>query len=254
MSNKVLQVSDLTAGYRDVTVLRELSLTVPEGGFVSVIGPNGAGKSTLLKAVYGLATLRAGTIMLHIDGVARDVTASKPYTLTRLGMNYVPQLANTFSEMSVHENLEIGAVGGRGNDAERIEKTYGAFPMLRERRRQRAGTLSGGYRQMLALARALVAEPRLLLLDEPSAGLAPRVVDELFAKLAEINAMGIALLMVEQNARRALAASRYAYVLDMGRNHLEGASAALLDDENVVDLYLGGHTKSRPIQATSQRS
>jgi ABC-type branched-subunit amino acid transport system ATPase component len=160
--------------------------------------------------------------------------------LTRLGINYVPQLANVFPNMSVQENLEVGAAVAGAQAGERVQEVMEMFPLLRERRRARAGALSGGQRQTLALGRALVSSPRLLLLDEPSAGLAPTVVDELFDTLAEINRQGIAILMVEQNARRSLAMSDYGYVLDMGRNRFEGPGAQLVDDPKIAELYLGG--------------
>ncbi len=236
----VLEVHELEAGYGDVNILHGVSVAVPEGGFVSVIGPNGAGKSTLLKAIYGIVKPRAGRVSLRRDGDRQDVTGVDPHRLTALGMNYVPQLDNVFPSLSVQENLEIGAVVRRRQLNECLERTYETFPLLRDRRRQRAGTLSGGQRKMLAVARALISGPAVLLLDEPSAGLAPLAVDELFAKLAEIRGLGIAILMVEQNARRSLAMSDYGYVLDMGRNHFEGGGADLLADENVAELYLGG--------------
>ena len=241
MSDAILSVRGLTAGYGEVNVIHEVEIVVAPGSFVSVIGPNGAGKSTLLKTVYGLLKPRAGSILFRPrEGVEHEIAGSRPHRLTRLGLNYVPQLANVFPNMSVQENLEVGAAVAGKEAGERVARVVETFPVLRERRRARAGTLSGGQRQMLALARALVTEPRLLLLDEPSAGLAPTVVDELFETLARINAQGIAVLMVEQNARRSLAMSDYGYVLDMGRNRFEGPGAALVDDPKISELYLGG--------------
>jgi neutral amino acid transport system ATP-binding protein len=236
----VLTARGLSAGYGELEILHGVSIAVPPGGFVSVIGPNGAGKSTLLKAIYGLADRRAGSVRLHVDGDDVELAGVPPHELTRLGLNYVPQLDNVFPNMSVQENLEIGAVLVRKRLAARLEAIFDAFPLLERRRRQRAGTLSGGERQMLALARALMPEPHVLLLDEPSAALAPAVVDQLFERLVEINRSGIAILMVEQNARRSLALSDYAYVLELGRNRFEGPGPALLDDPKVVELYLGG--------------
>jgi neutral amino acid transport system ATP-binding protein len=232
----LLEVTGLRAGYGELEILHGVSLVVPAGGFVAVIGPNGAGKSTLLKAVYGLADAHAGTVRFE----GRDVTALRAHELTRLGLNYVPQLANVFPNMSVVENLEIGAVPRRDGARERIEEVLGTFPVLAARRRQRAGTLSGGERQMLALARALMPEPRLLLLDEPSAALAPTVVDALFKRLEAINEAGVAILMVEQNARRSLALADHAYVLETGKNRFEGPGRELLHDPKVAELYLGG--------------
>jgi ABC-type branched-subunit amino acid transport system ATPase component len=232
----LLEAVDLRAGYGELEILHDVSLAVPPGGFVSVIGPNGAGKSTLLKAIYGLVDTRGGAVRFE----GRDVTARRPHELTRLGLNYVPQLDNVFPNMSVLENLEIGAVPLDGGPAERIEAVLETFPVLKARRRQRAGTLSGGERQMLALARALMPAPRLLLLDEPSAALAPAVVDALFERLEAVNRAGIAVLMVEQNARRSLSLCDYGYVLDMGRNRFEGPGRELLHDPKIAQLYLGG--------------
>lgn len=232
----LLETIDLRAGYGELEVVRGVSIGVPPGGFVSVIGPNGAGKSTLLKAIYGLADTHGGRVRFG----GQDITARKPHEVTRLGLNYVPQLDNTFRNMSVQENLEIGSVPRRERLAERLAAVFGTFPVLEARRRQRAGTLSGGERQMLALARALMSEPRLLLLDEPSAALAPTVADRLFEQLEAINRGGVAILLVEQNARRSLALSAYGYVLDLGRNRFQGPGRELLHDPKVVDLYLGG--------------
>jgi neutral amino acid transport system ATP-binding protein len=232
----LLEVDGLRAGYGELEILHGVSVAVDPGGFVAVIGPNGAGKSTLLKAVYGLADTHAGAVRFE----GRDVTAARPHELTRLGLNYVPQLANVFPNMSVFENLEIGAMPRRDGGRDRIEAVLETFPVLAARRRQRAGTLSGGERQMLALARALVPEPRVLLLDEPSAALAPAVVDALFERLEAVNETGVAILMVEQNARRSLALADHAYVLDMGENRFEGPGRELLHDPKVAELYLGG--------------
>jgi ABC-type branched-subunit amino acid transport system ATPase component len=241
VTEPILSVRNLTAGYGEVNILHEVSMDVPQGGFVSVIGPNGAGKSTLLKAIYGLLRPRDGSVVFRPPtGAEREVTALKPHRLTRLGLNYVPQIANVFPNMSVLENLEVGAAVAGDGASERIAHAFHTFPFLHERRRSRAGALSGGQRQMLALARALVTEPRLVLLDEPSAGLAPTAVDALFEKLGEISREGIAILLVEQNARRSLAMSDYAYVLDMGRNRFEGVGPQLADDPKIAELYLGG--------------
>jgi neutral amino acid transport system ATP-binding protein len=241
MNDPILSVRGITAGYGEVNVLEDVDVSVASGSFVSVIGPNGAGKSTLLKTVYGLLRPRAGSIVFRgVDGSEYEIAGVRPHRLTRLGLNYVPQLANVFQNMSVQENLEVGAAVAGSEAGERVRNAMETFPLLLERRRARAGTLSGGQRQMLALARALVSSPRLLLLDEPSAGLAPTVVDELFDTLAAINRQGIAILMVEQNARRSLAMSDYGYVLDMGRNRFEGEGPKLVDDPKIAELYLGG--------------
>lgn len=236
-----LIVRDLVAGYGEVDILHSVSITVPAAGFVSVVGPNGAGKSTLLKAIYGQLRPRSGSVVLRMpSGEERDVTGLAPHRTTAMGMNYVPQLANVFPTMSVLENLEIGATTKRKEFAGQLDKAFATFPLLYDRRRQRAGTLSGGERKMLAVARALISDPHVLVLDEPSAGLAPQAVDMLFDKLLDVQDLGIAILMVEQNARRALAMSGYGYVLDMGRNHFEGTGDELLGNDQVADLYLGG--------------
>jgi ABC-type branched-subunit amino acid transport system ATPase component len=241
VNEPILSIRGLTAGYGEVNILHGVSMDVAHGGFVAVIGPNGAGKSTLLKAIYGLLRPRGGTVTFRPqDAPAAEIAGVKPYRLTRLGLNYVPQLANVFPNMSVQENLEGGAAAAGDGARDRIGQAFETFPFLQERRRARAGTLSGGQRQMLALARALVTDPQLLLLDEPSAGLAPTAVDALFEKLSEINRQGIAILLVEQNARRSLAMSDYAYVLDMGTNRFEGNGPQLADDPKIAELYLGG--------------
>jgi len=204
---------------------------------VTIVGPNGAGKSTLVKAVIGLLRPWAGRIRLR----GEDITGWKPHAIVAEGVGYVAQRQNVFPTMTVAENLELGGLALReGTVASSQADTLELFPRLRERRRQLAGTLSGGERQMLALARALMARPDVLLLDEPSAGLAPMAVDAIFEKIASINATGVAILMVEQNARRALAISHRGYVLDTGRNRFEGPGLELLANPEVVDLYLGG--------------
>jgi ABC-type branched-subunit amino acid transport system ATPase component len=237
MNGPLLEVADVEAGYGDALVLRGVSLAASPGELVAIIGPNGAGKSTLLKVVYGLLRARAGTIRYAGD----DVTGLQPERLTRLGLNYVPQLGNVFPSLSIAENLQVGCVSlPRAERRQALADLYGHFTLLAERRGQRAGTLSGGQRKLLAIARALVTRPRALLLDEPSAGLSPQAVELVFEQLAEVNERGIAIVMVEQNARRALALADRGYVLDMGRNAHEGAGQALLHDPKVADLYLGG--------------
>ena len=236
----ILEARGLEAGYFDVNILHGITLSVPRGAIVSVIGPNGAGKSTLLKAMYGLLEPRSGTVVFRRDGEDHHITGLKPHKITALGLNYVPQLDNIFPSMSVQENLEMGALLRREAAGEQLARVFSWFPRLEERRAQRGGTLSGGERQMLALGRALMVDPTVLLLDEPSAGLSPIVVDAIFEKIAEINEAGISMVIVEQNARRSLAMSDYGYVLDMGRNRFEGRGRDLLHDSKVVDLYLGG--------------
>jgi ABC-type branched-subunit amino acid transport system ATPase component len=234
----VLSVEGVVAGYfADVPILDGVDVVVGRGEMVTIVGPNGAGKSTLVKAVIGLLRPWAGRILLR----GEDLTGSKPHAIVAQGVGYVAQRQNVFPTMTVAENLELGGLALRegtvaSNQAEILE----LFPRLQERRRQLAGTLSGGERQMLALARALMAKPDVLLLDEPSAGLAPMAVDAIFEKIESINATGVAILMVEQNARRALAISHRGYVLDTGRNRFEGPGLELLANPEVVDLYLGG--------------
>ena len=244
----VLETRGLVAGYiPDVDILHGVDLTVMPGEIVTIVGPNGAGKSTLIRAVIGLLTPRAGTVLLH----GEEITGTKPHRIVAQGIGYVAQRENVFATLSVEENLALGATA-LGVDAEpRLPKVLELFPRLRERRHQRAGTLSGGERQMLAMARALVAEPDLLLLDEPSAGLSPLSMETIFEKIREINAAGVPILMVEQNARRALAMSGRGYVLDLGRNRFEGTGVALLRDPKVIDLYLGGTAR---IDAVPQES
>jgi neutral amino acid transport system ATP-binding protein len=236
----ILSVRDVVAGYFDENVLHGVSIDVPAGAIVAVIGPNGSGKSTLLKTIYGLLAARQGDVVfVDRSGTRQNLVGRRPHAITRLGVNMVPQLANTFPELSVRENLEIGADVAGGHFADRLEKVLQTFPALTLALPKRAATLSGGQRQMLGIARALIADPQLLILDEPSAGLAPAIVDEVFAKVKAINATGVSILMVEQKARQCLALADYGYVLDMGQNRIEGTGAHLLNDREVIDAYLG---------------
>lgn len=241
-----LVVEKLTGGYGPVTILREVSVRVPEGSMVAIVGPNGAGKSTLLKAVYGIARVSAGRVSFLRDGVAHDVTGVTAHKLTALGLGYVPQLDNVFPSLSVGDNLEIGGTCARRHLAEAREHVLKVFPMLADRIKQRAGTLSGGQRQTLALARALMTRPTVLLLDEPSAGLSPQAVGAMFDLLEQVRATGVSILLVEQNARAALARADHAYVLEAGQNRYEGTGRELLDDARVAELYLGGRRERRP--------
>jgi ABC-type branched-subunit amino acid transport system ATPase component len=211
-------------------------MRVDAGEVVTLIGPNGAGKSTLLKTIFGLLMPTEGRIRF---GDA-DITGLTPPTLVRRGMSYVPQVDNVFPSLTVQENLEMGAFVRGDGLPERLEEMYTFFPTLRLKRKQRVGGLSGGERQMVAMGRALMLDPRLLLLDEPSAGLSPRLVGMVFEKMAEINQTGVALLIVEQNARHALRLSHRGYVLASGQVRLEGKGDQLLSDEEVGRLYLGG--------------
>jgi neutral amino acid transport system ATP-binding protein len=232
----ILETRDLVAGYSpELDILYGVSIHVQVGEFITVVGPNGAGKSTLIKAVIGLVNPRRGQVLLR----GKDITGCPPHEVVRLGVGYVPQRENVFESMSVLENLELGSVDRSSSAAAaRIEELLALFPPLAARRRQIVGTMSGGERQMVAMARALMSKPQILLLDEPSAGLAPMFVETMFQQVSEINAAGVSILMVEQNARAALALSHRGYVLDLGRNAFEGPGSQLLADQRLAELYL----------------
>jgi ABC-type branched-subunit amino acid transport system ATPase component len=234
----VLHAEGLVAGYvPELDIIADVDVEVRESEIVTIVGPNGAGKSTLLKCIFGLLPPRDGRVLLR----GEDITGDRPHVITRRGMSYVPQLDNVFPTLTVEENLEMGAIAGHDADrGERMDAMYELFPRLAERRRQTAGTMSGGERQMVAMARALMPAPAILLLDEPSAGLAPAFVDAIFDQVLAVNRVGVTVLMVEQNARRALAMSHRGYVLDLGRNRFEGPGHELLEDPKVAELYLGG--------------
>lgn len=235
-ASTVLEISDLVAGYvPEVNILNGCDLVVNQGEFVGIIGPNGAGKSTLLKAMLGLCSVRSGTVTL----ADQDITGRKAHELVALGVGYVPQTKNVFTTLTVRENLEMGCFLKPSLFEERYEYVTDLFPRLAERAQQRAGALSGGERQMVAMGRALMMNPSVLLLDEPSAGLSPVLQDEVFVQCRAINATGVAILMVEQNARRCLQVVHRGYVLDQGRNAYTGTGRELLADPNVIELYLG---------------
>jgi len=233
----VLEIDGLVAGYSpEVDILKGVSITVSNGEIVTVAGPNGAGKSTLMKSAFGLVKAKAGRVVLR----GQTINDKRPNEIARLGMGYVPQRENVFESMTVIENLELGALARPGTQVgARIEELLALFPRLGERRRQVVGTMSGGERQMVAMARALMPKPDMLLLDEPSAGLAPLFVDAMFEQVEAINRASVTILMVEQNARRALELSHRGYVLDLGRNQFEGKGADLLNDPRLAELYLG---------------
>jgi len=240
VSELLLVVRDLCAGYGDEDILHDVSIEVMRGRIVAVIGPNGSGKSTLLKTIYGLLRPRRGTVTLaDSDDRAIDLAGLRPNEITALGLNMVPQLANVFPDMSVLENLEVGARPIPQRFQSQLETVLAFLPQLRAMLTKRAATLSGGQRQMLGLARALMSDPRVLILDEPSEGLAPRVQDEVFAKVKAISDLGVSVLIVEQRARQCLAIADYAYVLEQGQNRMQGPAADLLADPEVVRLYLG---------------
>ena len=232
----ILSASGIVAGYLPgVDILRGVDLDVGTGELVGVIGPNGAGKSTLVKALFGLIPAREGSVTFQGD----DVTGRKAHELVALGIGYVPQLANVFKTLTVEENLRMGLYLKPDLWEERYAAVTTVFPLLGRRASQRAINLSGGERQMLAIGRAMMMDPRVLLLDEPSAGLSPQMQDTVFDTVREIADTGVSVVMVEQNARRCLLISDRAYVLDQGRNAHQGTGQALLHDPKVIDLYLG---------------
>jgi len=234
----LLRAEGLTAGYGKMAILHDVTLEVRAGEMVSVIGPNGAGKSTAFKTIVGFLHPTGGRVLF--DG--QDVTGLRPEQVLPRGLAYVPQGRIVFPQMTVLENLEMGAYIER--DLRRIrgalDQIYALFPILADRGRQKAGTMSGGEQQMVAIARALMTRPKLILLDEPSLGLAPKFVSLIFDKLSEMKRAGYTMMVVEQNAAKALAVADRAYVLELGRNRLEGAGRALLEDPEVKRLYLGG--------------
>jgi branched-chain amino acid transport system ATP-binding protein len=242
----VLKVSNLSVNYGPVRALHGVSLYVPDGQLVSVIGSNGAGKTTMLRAISGLLAPASGEITL----AGRPLASERPHVIARLGVAHVPEGRHVFPDQSVTDNLLLGAFTRRGRahraelDAD-YESVFELFPRLKERRAQPAGTLSGGEQQMLAIGRALMSRPRLILLDEPSMGLAPILIDEVFRRLSDLKGRGVAMLLVEQLAYRALEVTDYAYVIEHGRIELEGPAASMLTDPRVQDAYLGGTARRR---------
>ena len=238
MSTQLLTAYGITAGYGRLDILHDVSVNVSPGEIVSVIGPNGAGKSTAFKTIVGFLRPRAGRVVFN----GEEITGLRPDLVLRRGLAYVPQGRLVFPQMTALENLEMGAytVEDPARIAEAFERVYALFPILFERRHQKAGTMSGGEQQMVAIGRALMTTPRLILLDEPSLGLSPKFVTLIFDKLVEMKRAGFTLMVVEQNAARALAIADRGYVLELGRNRLEGAGTALLADPEVKSLYLGG--------------
>ncbi|ELZ98560.1 ABC transporter ATP-binding protein [Haloferax sulfurifontis] len=236
MTNRALDVAGVDSGYGEVQVLRDLTLHLESDEIVCIIGPNGAGKSTVLKTVFGLLKPWTGSVELS----GQDITGEEPEDLVRVGMGYVPQVDNVFSSLTIDENLKMGGVARSEGLQARIDELYDQFTILDEKRSAKARTLSGGQRQVLAFARALVMEPEVLLIDEPSAGLAPNIVQSVFEDVKKVNELGTAVLMVEQNAREGLGISDRGYVLDQGTVAYEGDAAGLLDDPEVSRLYMGG--------------
>jgi len=245
----LLETDGVVAGYvPDVPILNGVSIHAQAGEIVTIVGPNGAGKSTLVKTIFGLLRPRHGSVRLE----GAELAGHRPNEIARRGLGYVPQRDNVFANLTVRENLELGSFDRRATAAQ-IERMFALFPRLGERPRQRAGSMSGGERQMVAMARALMPDPRILLVDEPSAGLSPAFVDVIFDKLREINAGGVTIVMVEQNARRALAMSDRGYVLDLGANRFTGTGRELLDDPRVAELYLGGTARVDASAADGQK-
>ena len=232
----MLEATDIVAGYGETEILHGVSVSVGEGEIVTIIGPNGCGKSTLMKAIVGLVGVRSGRVAFKGD----DISDLPPQRIVRAGLCYVPQTDNVFPSLTIRENLEMGAFVRKDDYSGRIDEMFDLFPDLAARPSARAGSLSGGQRQMLAIARALMLDPALLLLDEPSAGLSPAMVGLVFERIQGINRAGVSLLLVEQNAREALRMSDRGYVLSSGENRLEDAGQALLDNPEVARLYLGG--------------
>ena len=232
----LLRVDEMVAGYvPEVDILTGCDFYCREGEIVGIIGPNGAGKSTLVKAIFGLVKVRKGAVTLRGD----DITSARADQLVRKGVGYVPQTDNVFPSLTIEENLEMGLYHEPKKFNERFDFVASLFPALGDRRKQRAGSLSGGERQMVAMGRALIAQPSVILLDEPSAGLSPVLQDDVFLRTREINRAGVSVVMVEQNARRCLQICDRGYVLDQGRNAYTGTGDELIHDPKVIELYLG---------------
>lgn len=232
----LLDANGLVGGYGGMDILNGVDLSVDASEIVVIIGANGAGKSTAMKALFGLVALRGGKVAL--DGA--DVTGLQPNHLVARGMGYVPQERNVFRNLTVRENLEMGAFLKPDSQARMLEQVFALFPVLKEKAKQPAGELSGGQRQMVAVGRALMAEPKLLMLDEPTAGLSPLVMEQIFERIVAVNRAGIGILLVEQNARQALAIAHRGYVLATGRNRFTGTAEALLGNPDIGQSFLGG--------------
>ncbi|MFP1631074.1 ABC transporter ATP-binding protein [Zhengella sp. ZM62] len=235
----MLEVKDLYGGYGKITILNGVSFTIPKASITTVIGPNGAGKSTVFKAVFGLLNIHSGQVLLE----GRDVTGSKPRDMIAHGVTYVPQGRNVVPQLSVYHNLELGGITAQDQDRvkARIEVVMDQFPMLREFRDRKAVELSGGQQKQLEVARALLLDPKLILIDEPSIGLSPNLVQEVFRTLQRLRDSGVTILMVEQNAKAALAMSDYGLVLELGQTRMHDRAEKLLNDPKVGQLFLGGH-------------
>jgi len=242
----LLKVDNLISGYGKMAIVQGISFESEKGGIVAVIGPNGSGKSTLVKSIFGLTTVFDGSV----EFAGRQIRGMKPEEISRIGLSYVPQISNVFPELSVKDNLIVGGImiRDRKERDKRLKEVVQIFPILRERERQKAGTLSGGERQMLAIGRALMAKPLMLILDEPTAALAPIMADQVFKKLTEVRESGVTLLLVEQNARKALSLADRGIVLTQGKKVFDGTPAEITNDEQIIKLFLGtaGKGKASP--------
>jgi branched-chain amino acid transport system ATP-binding protein len=226
----------LVGGYGGNDILKGASLTVRRNEIVVIVGPNGAGKSTLMKSAFGLVKIRQGSVTFE----GEDITNMRPDLVVRRGMSYVPQEKNVFPSMTVQENLEMGGYLRKRGIAEKMDHIFQIFPRLKERRKQAAGSMSGGERQMVAMGRALMLDPTLILMDEPTAGLSPLFIEQTFDRIIEVNKLGISVLMVEQNAKQALEIAHRGYVLAMGRNRHEDTGEGLLNNQEIAEMFLGG--------------
>lgn len=235
----LIAIKDVVGGYGGAPILNGVNIAIEQSDIGVIVGPNGAGKSTTLKAVFGLLKVDSGSITFG----GEEITNSLPDKLVPKGLSFVPQEKNVFTSMTVEENLEMGAFVRKDDFSTTLDWVYGMFPPLLEKRYQKAGELSGGQRQMVAMGRALMSQPRLLMLDEPSAGLSPRYVIEIFEQIVKVNKAGVAILMVEQNARQALAFATRGFVLANGQNRFTGTGAELIADPEVARSFLGGEAK-----------
>ena len=232
----MLKLIDVVSGYTDVNIIQGVSMEVNKNEIVTIIGPNGSGKSTLMKTIFGLVNLRTGKILFD----SLDISQMRTDKIVKKGIGYVPQERNVFPSLTVLENLEMGAFIQRDRFKEGLEAVFNIFPELKKKKEQKTGTMSGGEQKMVAVGRALILMPTLLLLDEPSSGLSPKLRTVLFKKLVDINELGTSLMIVEQNAKMALSVSHRGYVLEMGKKRFEGEGKSLLANEEVKKLYLGG--------------
>ncbi|MBU93593.1 MAG: ABC transporter ATP-binding protein [Chloroflexi bacterium] len=237
---KILEVNNVFSGYGETEILHGVSIEIYENEIVTIIGPNGCGKSTLMKTIFGLLRATSGNIDFMIDNKLTTINNFDTENLIKQGLSYVPQSDNVFPSLSIEENLEMGSFIKEEGMAESIESMYELFPVLKEKRNDPASQLSGGQRQMLAFARAMMLKPKLIILDEPSAGLAPNLVNSVFETILTIHKAGVAVLMVEQNAKAALERSNRGYVLATGENKAEGTGKSLLKNKEIASLYLGG--------------